>query len=129
MDLHRAPLRAFGRAALASVFIKSGADILFNPAHRVKQAADFGIKEAELAVRADGLGMVVAGLALAIGYRPKAAAAVLAGLLVPTTLAGHPFWKMDDPQVRHQQEVQFFKNLSMFGGILMVLAERPKPRR
>jgi putative oxidoreductase len=127
MELIRSPLRALGRMALAGMFITGGAAAFREPGHRVKQAAELGIKEPELAVRANGAAMVAAGVALAVGYRPRAAAAVLAGLLVPTTLAGHAFWKLDDPAVRHQQEIQFFKNLSMFGGALMVVAERPKP--
>ena len=52
------------------------------------------------------------------------AAAVLAGSLVPTTLAGHPYWRVEDPAMRRQQRVHFFKNVGLFGGALLVLSER-----
>ncbi len=56
-------------------------------------------------------------------------AAMLAGSLVPTTLAGHPYWQVEDPAARRQQRIHFFKNVGQFGGALLVLSERPRPRR
>jgi hypothetical protein len=56
-------------------------------------------------------------------------AAALAGTLVPTTLAGHPYWRIDDPAARRQQRVHFFKNVGLLGGALLVVAERPRRRR
>jgi uncharacterized membrane protein YphA (DoxX/SURF4 family) len=44
---------------------------------------------------------------------------VLATTLIPTTLAGHAFWAEEDPQARAQQRIQFLKNASMFGGLLL----------
>jgi hypothetical protein len=45
------------------------------------------------------------------------------------TLAGHPDWRRADPAVRRQQRIHFFKNVGLFGGALLVLAERPARRR
>ena len=73
--------------------------------------------------------MLAAGAALALGIRPRLAAAVLAGSLVPTTLAGHPYWQVEDPAARRQQRIHFFKNVGLFGGALLVLSERPRARR
>jgi putative oxidoreductase len=53
----------------------------------------------------------------------------LAGALVPTTLAGHPYWREADPAIRRQQRIHFFKNVGLFGGTLLVLADRPACRR
>jgi putative oxidoreductase len=129
MDIVRAPLRWLGRVTLSAMFIAGGVDAFRQPAPRAPKAASLGIPSPELAVRANGAAMVAAGVALALGYRPRTAAAVLAGLLVPTTLAGHPFWTEQDPAARAQQRVQFLKNLGLLGGALLVLAERPKPSR
>jgi uncharacterized membrane protein YphA (DoxX/SURF4 family) len=57
------------------------------------------------------------------------AAAALAGALVPTTLAAHPYWRVTDPAARSQQRTHFFKNVGLFGGTLLVMAERPARRR
>jgi uncharacterized membrane protein YphA (DoxX/SURF4 family) len=44
----------------------------------------------------------------------------LAVSMVPTTVAGHPFWEIDEPVKRSQQRVQFLKNLGILGGLLVV---------
>ena len=125
MDLLRAALRATGRVALAAMFITGGADALFDPGPRAPKAAEIGVPlDPEVAVRANGAAMVGAGVALALGLWPRLAAAVLAGSLVPTTLAGHPYWQVEDPAMRRQQRVHFFKNVGLFGGALLVLGER-----
>lgn len=70
-------------------------------------------------VRINGAAQLVAGLALATGRAPRLSAMVLAGSLVPTTLAGHRFWEESDPGQRKTQQIQFVKNVSMFGGLLL----------
>jgi putative oxidoreductase len=130
MEALRAPVRAVGRAALAAMFITGGADALLGPSPWAPRAAELGVPlEPELAVRVNGATMLVAGVALAVGVWPRLAAAALAGTLVLTTLAGHPYRRMADPAVRRQQRVHFFKNVGLFGGALLVVAERPARRR
>jgi putative oxidoreductase len=125
MEVVRGPLRAAGRVALAAMFITWGADALFDPGPRVPKAAEIGVPlDPEVAVRANGAAMLAAGAALALGVWPRLAAAVLAGSLVPTTMAGHPYWQVEDSAMRRQQRVHFFKNVGMFGGALLVLSER-----
>jgi len=125
MEVVRGPLRAVGRVALAAMFITGGADALFDPGPRAPKAAGIGVPlDPEVAVRANGAAMLAAGAALALGVWPRLAAAVLAGSLVPTTLAGHPYWQMEDPAMRRQQRIHFFKNVGLFGGALLVLSER-----
>ena len=128
MEAVRAPLRAAGRVALAAMFISGGADALLDPGPRTAKAEELGVPlDPELAVQANGAAMLAAGAALALGIRPRLAAAVLAGSLVPTTLAGHPYWQVEDPAARRQQRIHFFKNVGLFGGALLVLSERPRP--
>ena len=130
MYLLRAPLRAAGRVALAAMFITGGADAMLAPGGRASKAEELGVPlDPEVAVRVNGAAMLAAGTAMALGLFPRLAAGVLAGTLVPTTLAGHPYWQLDDPAQRRQQRIHFFKNLGLFGGALLVLAERPPRRR
>ena len=129
MEALRAPVRAVGRAALATMFITGGADALLDPGPRAPRAAELGVPlDPELAVRVNGATMLAAGVALALGVWPRLAAATLAGVLVPTTLAGHPFWRMEDPAARRQQRIHFVKNVGLFGGALLVVTERPARR-
>lgn len=74
-------------------------------------------------VRINAAVQIGAAAALATGRSPRLASAVLAASLVPTTAAGHPFWEIGDPEIRKAQKVQFFKNVSMFGGLLIAAVD------
>ncbi|MDQ3896064.1 MAG: DoxX family protein [Actinomycetota bacterium] len=123
-----AVIRSVSRAAVAGAFVASGWDAFLDPGHRTTKAAAIGVPQPELATVLNGGAMVVAGVALGMGVAPRLTAAVLAALLVPTTLAGHPFWKESEPGPRSQQRTQFLKNLCMLGG-LVEIAAAPRPRR
>jgi putative oxidoreductase len=56
---------------------------------------------------------------------PRLCAVLLAGSLVPTTLAGHAFWTVEDPAARKSQRVQFLKNMAMIGGLLFAVLDKP----
>ena len=79
----------------------------------------------ELLVRANAGVMVAAGGLLMLGKAPRLAALVLAGSLIPTTLAGHSYWEVEDPATRKIQRIQFHKNLAMIGGLLFAALDQP----
>jgi putative oxidoreductase len=62
---------------------------------------------------------IVAGLGLATGRAPRLCALALAATVLPTTVAGHPFWQEKDKAARMHQMTHFFKNLSMLGGLVI----------
>ncbi|MCC6312760.1 MAG: DoxX family membrane protein [Thermomicrobiales bacterium] len=117
-------LRRIGYACIAFMFMHSGAQAAMDPGVRTAKAAALGVPDPELAVRANGALMTAAGAALALGFRPRLAAGLLAALLVPTTIAGHPFWTEPKGAARKGMVTQFLKNLSMFGGLLVVLSQK-----
>lgn len=71
----------------------------------------------------DGAAKLGGGALLATGRTTRPAALLLATTLVPTTLAGHPFWQAKDPQERMQQRIHFLKNLGLLGGLLLAAAD------
>jgi uncharacterized membrane protein YphA (DoxX/SURF4 family) len=79
--------------------------------------------ETEHAVRINGAVQAAAGTLLGLGVLPRLAALVMAGTLVPTTLAGHRFWEVEDPQERAMQRIHFLKNVTMMGGLLLAIAD------
>ncbi|GAA1943462.1 DoxX family protein [Streptomyces durmitorensis] len=118
---------------LASVFLTGGVSTLREP-KRVASAAEpvaiplasripWLTEDPERLVRVNGAVQVGAGLMLATGRLPRLAALALAGSLVPTTLAGHAWWKEEDKERRAAQRTQFVKNLSLFGGLLIAAAD------
>jgi putative oxidoreductase len=74
-------------------------------------------------IRVNAVVQLVAAAGLATGRAPRASAAVLAGTLVPTTLAGHRFWDETDPTAKKMQRIQFFKNLTMLGGLIIAAGD------
>ena len=126
------PLRSAGRALLAVPFVRGGWQTLAHPESRaelaaptldrIRQAAPWLPDDQVLLVRANAAAQLAAGLALATGRAPRLAATVLAASLVPTTVAGHAFWKMDDPAQRSQHLTHVGKNLAMLGGLLLAAA-------
>jgi uncharacterized membrane protein YphA (DoxX/SURF4 family) len=124
--------RRLVRPLLASAFVVGGLDALRNPGARADKAATVGPQLAqkvglpddpETLVKVNAGVMVVGGALLALGKAPRLASAALLGSLVPTTLAGHPFWQETDPQAREQQRKQFKKNAAMGGGLLLALLD------
>jgi putative oxidoreductase len=111
---------------MSGIYIKSGWDVFREPGNRPEKAAKLGLRNPELMVRANGLGMALAGSALALGIKPRLSALALAGLMVPTTLAGHRFWEEPPGPGKSAQEVQFLKNLGLIGGLLLFASS---PRR
>jgi len=67
--------------------------------------------------------MVGAGSLLALGVFPRLSALALAGSLIPTTLAGHSYWGIEDPATRKVQRIQFHKNMAMLGGLLLAVLD------
>lgn len=120
-------IRACARLLFATIFVTGGWDVAKEPGPtRIQMAASIGVPQPEAAVRANGIVMVTAGLALALGFFPRFAAAILAASLAPTTVAGHPFWKENDPMKRNGQRVHFLKNLAMIGGLLLLATDSPR---
>lgn len=136
------PLRFVASAALAGIFISGGINALKDPkplasiakgtvetlgktASMVTGVPGLDKVDPSLAVRANGATQVAGGLGLMSGLLRRPSALGLIMSLIPTTLAGHPFWKMSGAD-RANQQVQFLKNLGLIGGLLMVLIE---PRR
>jgi putative oxidoreductase len=124
MDL----LRAVARPMLAGMFIYGGTDALRHASSKsgwaepvVEPVTDvLGLPgDTTTWVRVNGAVQVAAGAALAIGKLPRVAALALAGSLVPTTLAGHRFWEEREPAAKNGQRIQFLKNMSMLGGLLL----------
>ncbi len=117
-------LRKLGHMSLASIFISGGSQAFVKPGNRVKTVEKAGFPEPETMVILNGAVMVIGGTLLALDIAPKLTAIALIGSLVPTTLVGHPFWKEESEPGRKSQQTQFMKNLSLSGGLLLVLAEK-----
>ncbi len=124
---------------LASAFVVAGYNSLKNPEAMAAKAKPVAAKVTETAervapqvpvpqdeknlIRINGAAKILGGLALATGRMPRISSALLASTLVPTTAAEHRFWEESDPAARADQRAHFFKNLSLFGGLVIAAAD------
>ncbi len=123
-------VRAIARPMLASAFVLAGLDVLANPEPRAKAAkpvvdlvasvVPFAPTDPVDAVRLNAAVHLGAGVLLAAGVLSRLSALALAVSMVPTTVAGHPFWEIQDPVDRSRQRTQFLKNTAILGGLLVV---------
>ena len=129
-----APLRAAACVLTGSTYALLGFDALREPGARVDQAAAVlaGARKViplpaddELVVRGNAAVQVLGGALLALGCAQRLSALALAGSLIPTTLAGHAYWTIEDPATRKLQRIQFHKNLAMIGGLLFAALDEP----
>jgi putative oxidoreductase len=128
-------IRLVARPMLASTFVYGGIGALRNadalaPAAKPVNDEIRGIadkvapsvpipKDDVTLIRINAGVQILAGLGLATGRAPRLSSLALAASVLPTTLAGHPFWQEKDKGARAQQMTHFFKNVSMLGGLVL----------
>jgi uncharacterized membrane protein YphA (DoxX/SURF4 family) len=128
----RHSLRAVARLLTGSTYVLLGFDAAREPGRRVEQAAPtlaalrtvVPLPDDELLVRGNGAVQVLGGSLMMLGRAQKLSALTLAGSLIPTTMAGHGFWKIEDPAARKTQRIQFQKNMAMIGGLLFAVLDQ-----
>ena len=112
---------AIGRIVLVIIFIFSGFGKLMDISGTAAYIAGKGLPLPQVAAVAAGIGELVFGFAIAVGWQTRLAAV---GLIVFTAVSAfffHDFWNLPEGAERANQMIHAMKNLSMIGG-LMVLA-------
>jgi uncharacterized membrane protein YphA (DoxX/SURF4 family) len=69
-----------------------------------------------------GLMLLLGGLSIVFGIYPFVGIVLLVAFLVPVSLMMHDFWKLEDPQLRMNDKVNFMKNMALLGALVMLLA-------
>jgi putative oxidoreductase len=112
------PVVLLGRIFFVLIFLLSG------PNHFASQtiayAASQGVPMASIAVPFSGVLALLGGLSVAIGYRARVGAWLIALFLVLVTPLMHKFWTVSDPMMHMMQFIMFMKNLSMLGAALLI---------
>ena len=131
--------RVVARPMLASIFVAGGIAAFKNAPALAAKAQPVTDKLVPLAqkavpmapipsdpatlVRLNAAVQIIGAGTLATGKAPRLSAAVLAGTLVPTTVAGHRFWEMDNAADKQANMTHFFKNVSIVGGLIIAAGD------
>ncbi len=115
------------RILMSQIFLVSG----------IMKIIDWSGTEAQMAARgmfwvpffhvAALLTELVGGLSLLLGYKARLGALLLFLFLIPVTLTFHSFWTYSDPQQQQVNMLFFMHNLTLLGGLLLVMTLGPGP--
>jgi putative oxidoreductase len=118
------------RVLLSVVFIVFGylqftniGNYIANPAV-VKAAATSGILSPTVIAYLVAAIDLFGGLLILVGYQTRWAAVVLIAFIVLTFIFAHNFWTMEGA-ARAANQAHFYKNLSLIGGLLLLIAAGP----
>lgn len=132
-------IRTVARPMLSSMFVVGGINAFKNAEGHAQQAQPItdrvvgSVRKAVpgapvptdpvMLVRVNAGVQLLGAAALATGRAPRLGATLLAVSLLPTTAAGHRYWEETDPNAKLTQKIGFFKNVSMFGGLLLAAVD------
>jgi putative oxidoreductase len=114
-------LSLVGRILLALLFIPAGLGKIAGFEGTVGYIASKGLPLPTLGAVIAIVVELALGLALLAGYKTRIAALILAAFTLVATVVFHNFWAVPAEAVMVQQ-LMFFKNISVIGGLLTVVA-------
>jgi len=113
-----------GRFLLAWIFFASALAKLSNWQQPAQMMAEKGVPAVD-ALLSIAVALEIIGAVLVIlGWHARWGAACLLLFLICVTPVMHNFWTLEDPQ-KTEQMINFMKNVSIFGGLLLVVAFGP----
>lgn len=118
------PLAA--RLLICPIFILSGVMKALAPEQTAAQMESRGMFWVPFFLWAAVAVEVVGGLSLLLGLRARLGALLLFLFLIPVTLTFHNFWTYPPEQQRMQMTL-FLHNLTLMGGLLLVMTFGPGP--
>ena len=63
---------------------------------------------------------IILGIAIIVGFKGKLAAFILAGMTLVISIYMHDFWNMAESLERTHETQNFFKNMGIMAGLLMI---------
>jgi putative oxidoreductase len=105
-----------GRIFYSAIFVLAGVGHFSE--EKIGLAASQGVPFASILVPVSGIMAIVGGLSIALGYKARYGAWILAMFLVPVTIMMHPFGSTPDND--GIQLVMFMKNIALLGSALLI---------
>ena len=109
-----------GRILFGVLFVYSGFGHFAASEAMQGYARQQGAPAPALTVPLTGAVILVSGLAVILGVFADLAALLIAGFLFLTAFIMHAFWKVQDPQARQMEQIQFSKDLALAGAALVL---------
>lgn len=110
-----------GRLALGAIFVKSGLQKLMGLGAFAASLAGRGVPQSEMWAVIGASVEVIGGILVVAGFKTRFASMLMILFVIVATGISHRYWEFADA-ARRLQESQFFKNLSIIGGFLLLAA-------
>lgn len=114
----------FGRLFISLIFVLSSLGKIFNFQETVSALESFGIKGGAIFIAIAILFELGGGLLVLLGWYTRLGVYALMIFLLPATLIFHAFWNHSDTE-RMVQMAMFLKNITIYGGLLLLLSYGP----
>ena len=108
-----------GRVALGAIFVKSGIQKLMALGVFAATLASRGVPQSAVWAAIGATVECVGGILIVTGFKTRPASLLMITFVIVATAISHRFWEFADA-ARRAQESQFFKNLSIIGGFLLL---------
>jgi putative oxidoreductase len=117
---------ALGRALLGGFFLYNGVNHFVNRQMMAEYARAKEVRAPDAAVLGSGAMILLGGLSVLTGFRPRVGASLIAAFLLGVSPRMHNFWAIEDEQQRMNELVNFSKNMALVGSACLIAAV-PEP--
>jgi len=111
-----------GRVVFSYFFLFSGFNHLTKLSMYAQYAGASGVPAPTLLTAISGVMLLAGGLSILLGVQPRIGALLIAVFLVTAAFTVHKFWGLADPMMAANQQAQFWKNISLTGACLLIIA-------
>ncbi len=112
-----------GRVLLSFIFFYEAYDAVKYVGHTKALMASYGIMwRQDMLLYGSVTFLVLGGLMLLSGYRARLGAFLLLLYWLPVTFIIHAFWRHPPGELYRAEAMQFMKNLTIAGGLIMVMS-------
>jgi putative oxidoreductase len=117
-----------GRLLLGGFFVYNGINHFRERKTLAQYAGAKNVPAPDAAVTISGALLLLGGTSILLGVKPKLGGAAIIGFLAGVSPVMHDFWRVEDPNQRMNDMINFSKNLALLGGALALTGvEEPWP--
>lgn len=113
-----------GRTVFGGFFLYHGIHHFMEHKAMAQYVDAKGIPAPDVAVTATGVALTLGGASLVLDIKPELGAGAVAGFLAGVSPLMHDFWKVEDPQRRQAEMINFSKNMALLGAALALMGTR-----
>jgi uncharacterized membrane protein YphA (DoxX/SURF4 family) len=110
-----------GRLVFGGFFLYNGIHHLKERKSLAQYAETKNVPLADVVVATTGVVLMAGGVSILLGIKPKLGTAAIAGFLAGVSPVMHDFWRIDEPNQRMNEMINFSKNMALLGSALALM--------